>query len=70
MLSCLDQDTKTLTLVVLAKLGSLEIQVPGIESDGCKYVQCPLVKGKVYEATANIPIPSLIPSVRIIKMIF
>nr|ABU97459.1 group 2 allergen Aca s 2 [Acarus siro] len=56
-----NQDSAKLHLEVLGSLNGLTIPVPGVPSDGCKVVKCPLVKGQTYTAKYSMNIPSIIP---------
>jgi len=45
-------------------VSGLEIPVPGVESNGCNHVKCPLVKGEKYEFVYSLNIPKLLPDVK------
>lgn len=59
-----NQDTSKLEIQVFGTLNGLQIKVPGVPTDGCKIVQCPLVKGKTYNAHYSMNVPSIIPAVK------
>ena len=59
-----NQDTAKLELKVTANIGGLELPVPGIDSDGCKVVKCPLKKGETYTTSYSQMLPSITPKGR------
>jgi len=60
-----NQDTEKATIELLAKVGELEIQVPGVDTDGCNNhgLECPLKKGETYTLSYDIFIPKLVPTI-------
>ncbi len=59
-----DQDSKTATIAILAKIGELEIQIPGFDTNACNgHLECPLKKGQEYTLHYSMTIPAIAPTV-------
>lgn len=56
-------DAKGGTLLATVLLEGIEVEYPGIESDVCKLLKCPLVKGEPFELAMKIPVADFFPSV-------
>ncbi len=60
-----DQDTKKAEIELYAKLGDVDIQIPGVDTDACKMnLPCPLKKDTKYTLKYSVFIPKLVPNVR------
>ena len=59
----IDQDSKKAEIELNAKVGELEIQVPGVETDACKFMSCPIKKGDTKTLKYTLTIPSIAPTV-------
>ena len=59
-----NQDTTKIHVSLIASANGLQIPVPGIDSDGCKYVKCPLVKGQKYTLIYDLTVPTILPSIK------
>lgn len=56
-----NQNTKTAKIEIKASLDGLEIDVPGIDTNACHFVKCPLVKGQQYDAKYTWNVPKIAP---------
>lgn len=59
-----NQDTDKLKLKIIAKVNGIDVQVPGLDTDGCHYVKCPLKKGQEYTVDYKLNIPKIVPKVK------
>jgi len=59
-----NQDTSKVNFGWSANVGGVDIPVPGIETDACKHLSCPLVKGQKYVFTFQMVIPTLLPNIK------
>ena len=59
-----NQDTSKIDVKVTATLNGLEIPIPGIDTDGCKVLKCPLKKGTKYFLDYTFHIPSIAPEIK------
>uniref|UniRef100_Q9NFQ4 Mite group 2 allergen Gly d 2.02 n=1 Tax=Glycyphagus domesticus TaxID=105145 RepID=ALL22_GLYDO len=59
-----NQDTTKATIKVLAKVAGTPIQVPGLETDGCKFVKCPIKKGDPIDFKYTTTVPAILPKVK------
>lgn len=59
-----NQDTSKATFKFTADLGGLTIPVPGIDSDACHHLKCPLVKGQKYAYTFTLQVPKIAPTIK------
>nr|ABU97460.1 group 2 allergen Aca s 2 [Acarus siro] len=58
-----NQDTAHVKIQLTASMGGIEIPVPGVGTDGCKYIKCPLVKGEKKTFPYTYLVPKILPSV-------
>ncbi|XP_017461212.1 PREDICTED: mite group 2 allergen Tyr p 2-like [Rhagoletis zephyria] len=58
-----NQDTTKIELKITGKLNGIEVAVPGVETDGCKIVKCPLKKGQTVPFEYTFTIPAIVPAV-------
>ena len=58
-----NQDSNKGSLSVTVEIGGLEVEYPGIETDICKHVQCPIKKGQLYDITYVVETYDYLPSV-------
>ncbi|KAH9396472.1 Phosphatidylglycerol/phosphatidylinositol transfer protein [Tyrophagus putrescentiae] len=59
-----NQDTAKAEMQVTGTLNGLEVPIPGVETDGCKFVKCPLKKGTKYTFDYTFHIPSVVPTIK------
>ena len=59
-----NQDTANLTITMTARVAGEDFNVPGIDSNGCNHVECPLVSGKKYTLKSSLSVPKLVPSIK------
>nr|AUF42067.1 group 2 allergen Sui p 2 [Suidasia pontifica] len=59
-----NQDSPTAVIKISAKVNGVELQVPGIETNGCHHMKCPLVKGQSYQFKYDMVIPQILPNVK------
>nr|CAD32313.1 Lep D 2 precursor [Lepidoglyphus destructor] len=59
-----NQDTAKVTIKVLTKVAGTTIQVPGLETDGCKFIKCPVKKGEALDFIYSGTIPAITPKVK------
>jgi len=67
-----NQDTNTAKIEVDAKLGELEIQVPEIETNACKFMTCPIKKGETKTIKYVLTVPTSAPALDVdlvVKMV-
>lgn len=57
------KDVAAGSLKVTVLLGDVEVEYPGIESDICKLVSCPIKKGDHYTVKLDIEVADYFPSV-------
>ena len=57
------KDAEGGSLKATVDLGGIEVEYPGIESDVCKIVECPMRKGNDFELKINIHVEDYFPSV-------
>nr|CAD32314.1 Lep D 2 precursor [Lepidoglyphus destructor] len=60
-----NQDTNKVTIKVLAKVAGTTIQVPGLETDGCKVLKCPIKKGEALDFNYGMTIPAITPKIKV-----
>lgn len=59
-----NQDTAKADIKLTAMVNGLELQVPGVESNACNHMKCPIKKGDVTEFKYSINVPRLLPDVK------
>jgi len=57
-----NQDSAKIEAKVIVKINGLELPVPDIDTDGCKYVKCPIVKGQHYAFVREAPVSKAMPN--------
>ncbi|XP_065307491.1 mite group 2 allergen-like Ixo r 2 [Dermacentor albipictus] len=57
-----DQDSDTAKLEATTKVFGITLPVPGIETNMCNVVNCPIKKGNTYKGVFTAPIPSFAPA--------
>ena len=63
-----DEDSEKAVIEIIASLGELEIAVPGLETDACKFMKCPLKKGVETTLKYVLTVPSIAPTVSPFKL--
>lgn len=56
--------SKKVKVHVKAGTDGVEIEVPGVEHDGCKVITCPVVADKDYTFEYTFQVPKALPSVK------
>nr|ABU97461.1 group 2 allergen Ale o 2 [Aleuroglyphus ovatus] len=59
-----NQSSEKVEIKIIAKVNGLEIPVPGVESNGCNHMKCPVTKGQKYTFNYGISIPKLLPNIK------
>ena len=59
-----NQDSKKAEIKISGMVNGLEIPIPGVETNGCNHVKCPLVKGQKYTLIYDLTVPTILPSIK------
>jgi len=59
-----NQNTDKVAFKFTANIGGIEIPVPGVDSNGCNGLTCPLVKGEHYSFRFHMVVPKLLPNLQ------
>lgn len=59
-----NQDSAKAAFRFTADVGGIKIPVPGIDSDACHHLKCPLVKGEKYAYTFTMQVPKIVPNLK------
>lgn len=59
-----NQDTKTAKVVATATVNGLDLVLPNIESDGCKFTKCPITKGQLVDIKYKMIVAKELPNVK------
>ncbi|KAH9395824.1 hypothetical protein TYRP_020235 [Tyrophagus putrescentiae] len=63
-----NQDTAKISVHLSAKVEGLEIPIPGVDRDGCKYVKCPVKKGEHVHLNYALTVPKLLPNLHNVEI--
>lgn len=58
-----NSDSSTATIKAIVMLDDVPVEVPDIDPDACKIVDCPIVKGKSYKIVYDFTIEDFFPDV-------
>lgn len=58
------EDAEHVKIVLKAMMNGIEIPVPGIDTDGCKHMKCPLKKGERVSFDYSMNIPKILPDIK------
>ena len=59
-----NQNTAKVDFKFTASLGTIDIPVPGTDSNACNHLKCPLVKGEKYTFTYPMTVPKVLPNLK------
>lgn len=61
-----NQNASSVEIQIRAKLAGsgIEMVVPGVESDGCNHLTCPLVSGRTYHFGYDLVLPRFLPTTK------
>nr|AQQ10895.1 Pso c2 allergen [Psoroptes ovis] len=59
-----NQDSANLKLDIVADINGVQIEVPGVDHDGCHYVKCPIKKGQHFDVKYTYSIPAILPTTK------
>lgn len=65
----LEKDAAAGTLTVTVELGGVEVPYPGIDTNICNKVKCPLKKGDAFKITYDIQVADYFPEVSVLTLL-